>query len=185
MRRDKRLISLPTRNHLLGTVLTACAPLGLPIHLASSMYDAGRPRLPAVSVHWDRLAHRGPLLALLDASACIGGEILVLAADLPRLRTEFLLSLLQKAEENPSALALVPEQGGRWQPLCALYREPIWPELERSAREGNDSLVAALRQLEPARLEIWPCEDEPGLRSWNRPEDRAADLAGLEEVQPR
>ncbi len=175
MKRDKRLIAVPTDHHLLGSVLAALRPLGLPTYLATSENDAGRPRLPGVAVLWDRVAFEGPLRALLDAAQGIGGDILVLAADLPRLETEFILRLMQRAEEHPQAWAVVPEEEGRLQPLCALYRAPIWPKLQACVETGQRSLIDALDSLPPDALLRWPCRGEASLRNWNHPEDRQAD----------
>jgi len=174
MRRDKRLISITRRQHLLGSVLESLRPLELPSFLAVADHDAGRPNLPGVAVLWDREAHEGPLRALVDAANGIGGDLLVVAADLPRLQTSFLLELIQRAAAAPPPVhALIPEQEGRLQPLCALYRESIWPKLRDRIDAGQRSLIDALAALEEGAVETWRCDpSEASLHNWNRPEDR-------------
>lgn len=174
MKRDKRLISLHDDQHLLGTVLEAVFPLQRPVFLASSCDDAARPYLPGVAVLWDRVAHQGPLQALVDACPAMGGEILALATDLPFVETRFLRSLLSVAYQHPDPDAVVPEHEGRLQPLCALYREGIWGSLRAKLESGEESLVRALESLAPEQVERWPVEREPSLENWNHPQDRRA-----------
>jgi molybdopterin-guanine dinucleotide biosynthesis protein A len=172
MKRDKRLISRPRDQHLLGTVLEAARPLRAPIFLAAADTDAARPCLPGVAVVWDRVAYEGPLRALVDSAGIFDGDLLVLATDWPEMEIGFLRRLLQFAEQAPEVWAVVPEQDGRLQALCALYRAPIWPMLGGMVQAGEESLVAALRSLPSERLARWPVSGEPSLRNWNRPEDR-------------
>jgi molybdopterin-guanine dinucleotide biosynthesis protein A len=172
MQRDKRLLALDDDRHLLDSVLAALTPLEAPIFLAASALDAGRPVLPGVVVLWDRVPHAGPLRALVGASELIAGEILVVAADLPRLSTPFLRSLLESAKLAPQAWAVVPRAADRLQPLCALYREAIWPALGKRSSAGESSLLEALVALPKERLHEWPVSEGDSLENWNRPEDR-------------
>lgn len=172
MRRDKRLISRQHHQHLLGTVLEAIRPLEAPIFLAAADADAARPCLSGVAVVWDRVAYEGPLRALVDSAGIFDGELLVLATDWPELETEFLRRLLVFARQDPDAWAVIPELDGRLQPLCALYREEIWPMLRQQVEAGEESLMDALRSLPAERLGRWPVSGEASLRNWNRPEDR-------------
>ena len=62
----------------------------------------------------------GPLGAISTAlSVATTERVLIVAVDLPFLTSAF-LEFLARADED--ADAVVPVSGGRWQPLCAMYR---------------------------------------------------------------
>jgi hypothetical protein len=70
--------------------------------------------------------------------------VLIVAVDLPLLTTAF-LEFLARADEN--ADAVVPVSGGRWQPLCAMYRRRAAPVLDAAIDRGES------RSTRPSRAE--------------------------------
>jgi molybdopterin-guanine dinucleotide biosynthesis protein A len=68
---------------------------------------------------------------------------LFLACDMPLVRT----SLLQDIADRVSAghgPAIVPNAGGRWQPLCAAYHRSCLPTMEQAIAHGRFSIVHLL-----------------------------------------
>lgn len=122
-----------------------------------------------------RCALRGLVGALAAARA---ERVLVVATDLPLLEPELLLALVAW----PEADVVLPQVGGRLEPLCALWaREPAL----RAAREHLAAGRLALRELAGAlRHELLAGDDlravDPAgtmLANANTPEDWAR-LAG-------
>jgi molybdenum cofactor guanylyltransferase len=92
----------------------------------------------------------GPLGAIVTALAAAATErVLILAADLPFLTTAF-LEFLARADEN--ADAVVPVSGGRWHPLCAMYRRRVAPILDAAIDRGELAVHAAVAQLNPTLI---------------------------------
>jgi molybdopterin-guanine dinucleotide biosynthesis protein A len=96
---------------------------------------------------------QGPLggihAALCDTQSPLS---LVLAVDVPLLRPEFLLHLITRARASP-ALATVPRVGGRWQPLCAVYRLPFAARAEAALRCGRNRIAALFDPAETLVLD--------------------------------
>lgn len=123
-----------------------------------------------------RCALRG-LVAALDASRA--EHVLVLATDLPLVRTP-LLRVLARA---PEADAVVPRDAGGLHPLCARYRrEPVLALARRRLETQRLSLQGLLEALEVRFLEGRDLRaadpDGSALLNVNAPEDlrRAAQL---------
>jgi molybdopterin-guanine dinucleotide biosynthesis protein A len=91
------------------------------------------------------------LRGLVGALAASGREqVFTLAVDLPHWRPDLLLALYA----HPAADAVVPRQGGRAQPLCALYRrEPVLEAGRRRLAAGELSLHGLLEAVETVYLE--------------------------------
>lgn len=174
MGRDKRLISLDDTQHLLSATVAALRPLGLPIWFAGAPQDGARPELEGVAILWDIHPHAGPLVAMADAWAVVGGELLVLSSDLARPNTDFLRRIAREAKAYPEAFAVVPSDGQQLQPLCAYYRVSALQRLAKCRSSGERSLLAALKTLNARELRILDAPGEPSLCNWNRPSDRRA-----------
>ncbi len=172
MGRDKRLISVQETQYVLASEVATLRRLGLPIWFAGRAQDGARPQLDGVGILWDLDPFAGPLVALLDAWQVISGDLLVLSADLPRLRHEFLLQILEEASAHPEAKAILPSDGQRWQPLCAYYRSGTLAELEERRSAGERSLLAALESFDPREFRVLNAAGEASLRNWNQPKDR-------------
>jgi len=83
---------------------------------------------------------RGPLGAIhaaLEASASEWN--LVLAVDMPLLRSTFLRWIVNRAREN-NAVVTVPSVGGRVHSLCGVYRKSFGLTAEQSLQAGQNKI---------------------------------------------
>lgn len=70
---------------------------------------------------------------------------LILAVDMPVMRPEFLACLTAQAR-NTSAVVTVPHVGGRFQPLCAVYRREFADVAEAALRKGKNKIDVLFEQ---------------------------------------
>jgi molybdopterin-guanine dinucleotide biosynthesis protein A len=117
----------------------------------------------------------GPLVALADGLTRIDTDwLLLLACDLPQLRSDILRRWTSRLEEVPrSRLAVVPRSGSRWEPLCGFYRREALESLQESIKTGGRSLQRWLSRVEAEPLAVGEAEAEM-LFNCNRPEDLGA-----------
>ncbi|MFE4329483.1 NTP transferase domain-containing protein [Streptomyces sp. NPDC056831] len=142
---------------LLDRVLAACAD-------ASTTVVVGGRRPTVRAVTWTREEPQGGgPLAALDAGVrrTAADWVLVLSADLPFLGESTVGALLAAAGEGQQEGALCTDQGGRDQPLVAVYRaEPLRRELALLATEHGSLSGLPLRlltnELDLARVEAGP-----------------------------
>jgi len=121
----------------------------------------------------DRTPGCGPLSGLDAVLAQSGAEWnLVVACDMPNLRSPFLRWLLEEAE-HASADVTMPAG----EPLCAVYRHTCREPIERALAEGRWKLA---RAIEPLRVKIVTAADTECLANANTPEDWAKILAHQE-----
>ncbi len=126
MQRDKRLLEhegLPLVRAFAGRVHS----LGLPCFMMSPFPAVVCP-VPGFAVIHDEQAGRGAAPSLRQVLTWMGEDVLLLAADLPRLSVADLSELLAAAARSPSAPA-VAAWTGNWEPLCAVYRPAALPSL--------------------------------------------------------
>lgn len=104
------------------------------------------------------------LVAALDSAGAT--RVLVLATDLPFVAADLLLGLVAW----PDADAVVPRQGGRFHPLCALYRRQVTLERARARLAARELALHGLLE----ELDIEPFEgpdlealDPRGEQLWN------------------
>ena len=92
---------------------------------------------------------RGPLGGIHAALRASRTELnLILAVDIPFVMKEFLRYLIARAQNAPTAVVTVPKAGGRWQPLCAVYRRAFSDAAESALRAGRykiDALYGSLK----------------------------------------
>lgn len=136
---------------------------------------APHPQAPAVRVISDRRPGAGALGGLYTAlAAAVTDRVLVLAGDMPFITAPFLSFLL---EVDEGAAAVVPDAGGRWHPLCAVYSrrvaDAIGAALDRGEQRVTD-VVATLsaRVVPPAALAPYD-PDGRLLMNVNTPADYA------------
>src|SRR5580765_4083245 len=92
----------------------------------------------------------GPLGAIATAlSVATTERVLIVAVDLPFLTTAF-FDFLARADED--ADAVVPVSGGRWQPLCAMYRRRAAPVLDAAIDRGELAVHTAVARLNPTLI---------------------------------
>ncbi len=129
------------------------------------------------------LVDAGALGALFTAVACAPTpHVLVIAGDLPFVTGPFLAALVAWRDQ---AEAIVPQPGGRWQPLCAVYHRDVAPRLKARIDRGRWRVSEALddlvvRAVTDADLEPFDADGHL-LLNVNTPEDlrRATDHATL------
>lgn len=124
----------------------------------------------------DSVADFGPvagvLAALEDSSAQWS---LIVACDMPSVRTDFLDLLVQRAESSSVDVVMPLDGEGREQPLCAVYSKRVEVPLRRAVATGISKVRQALEGSSIAYLprseyaEMDPTGDM--LLNVNRPED--------------
>src|SRR3569832_1662811 len=88
---------------------------------------------------------RGPLGGIHAALRSTSTELnLVLAVDMPAMKTACLEYLVTRAEDS-SALVVVPDIGDTQQPLCAVYRRDFCAIAEQALLEGRNRVNGAFR----------------------------------------
>lgn len=112
----------------------------------------------------------GPAGGILAAFEDLGTPWLgVVAVDLPGLGVDWLRRLFALRD---GAVGIVPESGGRLEPLVALYPAVAAEPLRRRIRSGDLSVQAWVREgLQDGWMRTWPQSppDAATLLNWNRP----------------
>ena len=115
----------------------------------------------------------GPISGLHAALTATGGDVFLVAADLPLSTPEAAKRVMSFASPELDAVAPMTADG-RYEPLFAWYSQRCLPEAERAIREGRYKMAALLdllrvRFLRPEELgDVW----RDGLLSnINRPEE--------------
>jgi len=91
---------------------------------------------------------RGPMGGIHAALRVSMAELnLMLAVDLPFVEPRFLQYLISQAQES-GAVVTVPHAGGRWQPLCAVYRRAFLEVVEPALRAGKNKIDALFPSVE-------------------------------------
>lgn len=165
MGREKLLLDAGAGEPLVLARQRQLLELGLPTFLLAAPGRA-TPRQPGVVRLHDPEPSGGPLAALCSAHARLGGELLVLAADQPRVGEVALRAILQRAGEATGAAAVVAREGNPPQPFPGLYRPAFFAGLAPGQRSIVDALAAA-RDVVGAAL------SGPTLHDWDTPRDRA------------
>lgn len=145
--------------------------------------EQGRESWPAVTiVHDDPELGDGPLRGVIGGlAACRTPWAWVVACDQPLVRADLLCGLLQSA--TSADRALIPEWGGRLQPLTGLYAVAAGPLLAECASSRSLSIITALGKIGYRVLAEEECRrfDRRGVGflNINRPED-FVQMEGLE-----
>lgn len=126
----------------------------------------------------DRHAERAPLVGIAAAlAACEASAVLVAACDLPSVAPRVLLALLALAPAEGGADIVAPLGPRGPEPLLAIYRPRLLPELERRIARGELALQPLLREantLFVPEADLRALDPElASLRNLNRPEDLA------------
>ena len=155
------------------------------IVIVAAPVSTGQPRIeiPGLKIVHDETAFAGPLDALRRGLDTLDhGVAFVCSCDLPLLNSNVAMELVAMLDDFD---AVIPEVGGKLQPLHAAYRKQCARAIETLAPSGEKRLTVAARSINARRVD----ENElrridPELRSFfnvNTPEDyqRALKLAGL------
>ncbi len=149
--------------------------------------DQELPELPStVTVVRDRQEGIGPLEGLRGGLAAIGGRVdaaYVTGCDVPLLEPRFVRCLIDSLSDHQVA---VPFDGKFFQPLAAVYRMDVLPEIETLMRASRMRPVYLYDAVDTCRVPIKKLEaTDPGLgtlANLNHPEDyfEAVQKAGFE-----
>lgn len=144
-------------------------------HIARQVHAAagnvtllGTLAIPGLPVIPDRIPGNGPLGGIHSALLQGAEWNLMVACDMPGVRTSVLRVLFEEAERRHPlcAAALGPE--GRPEPLCAVYHRDALPAVERNLARGDRKLMNLLRELDAVAV---PVREPAALRNVNTPED--------------
>ncbi|HEY1787632.1 MAG TPA: molybdenum cofactor guanylyltransferase [Verrucomicrobiae bacterium] len=143
MGRDKCLIDLngaPMWQHQLELLLS----LSPEVFVAAP----GCPQWVPANARWipDAVRAEGPIGGLASAlTRATHRHVLVLAVDMPAMTFEFLKKLSSLADRRAG---VVPQIGGQYEPLAAIYPRDALPAVEdQFLVKGDNSLQALLRRL--------------------------------------
>jgi molybdopterin-guanine dinucleotide biosynthesis protein A len=107
---------------------------------------------PPVPVITNELPGKGPMAGIQAALSHTETDWnLVLGVDSPLISPELLSFILEHQFE--ARHAIVPEIGGRLQPLCAVYRRELLPELTRALGRDELSIQRLLELLSTGMMD--------------------------------
>ncbi|MGA6972936.1 MAG: molybdenum cofactor guanylyltransferase [Candidatus Binatus sp.] len=155
------------------------------IVIVAAPASALQPRIEVagIKIVHDETAFEGPLGALRRGLDEVEHRVaFACSCDLPLLNADVAAALVAMLEDFD---AVIPEVGGKLQPLHAVYRKHCARRIESLAASGEKRLTASVGAIDARKV----CEDElrkidPQLLSFfnvNTPEDyrRALEIAGL------
>ena len=187
MGRDKPGLPFPGPDDdpLVCRVAAAVASVAGPPTIAGPLdYGTGWRRVS------DQAGLTGPVAGLIAGLAASPDPlVLVLGADLPFPSPVLARGLSDLAQRHPEAQAVIPERGGRLEPLFAVYRRECLADLLASARqlsrpERGPSLRRTLERLQLRRVveSEWRIWDPVGdsFVNCNTPDELAAAAARVQ-----
>ncbi|TCP52393.1 molybdopterin-guanine dinucleotide biosynthesis protein A [Tumebacillus sp. BK434] len=123
----------------------------------------------------DEYAGQGPLAGLhagltglpADEKACL------VACDLPFLQAGILQDLAQVLEEQPGLQAVVPQEGERLYPVCALYHGQVREIAASCLQNGENAMKRFLAKLQVGYVPIerYAAYEPPPFLNMNTPAD--------------
>jgi len=96
---------------------------------------------------------------------------LVVACDMPEIKAEFLLALMERAEQLSADAVLPAGPSGRAEPLCAAYRLSCLAVIESALRRNVRKITEGLKGLQ---TDLWPVPDCGFFHNLNTPEEWAS-----------
>lgn len=163
MGRDKALLpwqSRPLVAHVANAVQEAAGNVtlvGEPQRYCFLEYD----QLP------DTYTGLGPLGGIEAALLARRGELnLIVACDMPAVRSDFLRRLLEFAAADSAACVVSEDSNGRVHPLCAVYKTACLPFVRRALAQRQLRLFDLVAELGAATLKV-DCE----IANVNTPEE--------------
>ncbi|WP_377888493.1 molybdenum cofactor guanylyltransferase [Alkalihalobacillus sp. R86527] len=96
----------------------------------------------------EKFSGKGPLAGLMTAmNSKEAIYYVVVACDMPLVTEDLISTLLDEAERNPEADAIIPVAHGRIHPLCAVYRYACKEMIHRQLQLGNKRVIDVLEEL--------------------------------------
>lgn len=150
MGQDKALLEIDGTT-LLRRTWEVAHQLTSKVGVVTPRRDRYRSLLPSETLWIDELVPDGPLMAFYQALSTdqiqTADWLLLLACDLPNLRTEPLQQWASTLSELPAeAIAYVPQREHNWEPLCGFYRSTCLSALSDYLKTGQRSFQAWLDQ---------------------------------------
>lgn len=179
---DKSRFILPgeSRNMLQRTLALLGATPGvtrLAVSCRADQSDGVRASAPDVTIVED-IPHEisSPLYGVMAALEQLGGPLLVLSCDLPRLRADVLEALvrarnaaMETCSPQPSPLRTsFIHDNGRVETLISIYEGEALPFLKESLSAGRIGLFSAIPY---ERQRLIPCPDEDAFVNMNTVDD--------------
>jgi molybdopterin-guanine dinucleotide biosynthesis protein A len=97
----------------------------------------------------------GPMAGLETALASGRAELnLIVACDMPGLRTEWLKELLATAQRTGARCVVARDAGGTRHPLCAIYRSGCLPLVREALDAGRLRLLDLARTLNASEVQV-------------------------------
>ena len=119
----------------------------------------------------DKIENCGPLGGLYTALSITQTDWNILVAcDMPHVTAAFLKQLIEAAEAS-GADCLVPETGGKLDPLCAVYHRRVAPAAESAIHRKLLKMQDFISTLRTSR---WPVPDPRPLHNVNTPAEWTA-----------
>src|ERR1700686_5325525 len=119
----------------------------------------------------DKIENCGPLGGLFTALAITKADWNVLVAcDMPHVTGAFLKQLIEAAEASDGD-CVVPETGGKLDPLCAVYHRRVAPAAESAIHRKLFKMQDLISTLRTSR---WPVPDARPLHNVNTPSEWTA-----------
>jgi molybdenum cofactor guanylyltransferase len=141
MGRDKAFIEYEGRT-LVARTLELAHAISSDVHIVGS-----RDKFAGLAkVVEDKFHDRGPLGGIHAALRSSFRDLnLMLAVDMPLVSEVFLRYLTEEARHASGASVVVPRQGGRFQPLCAVYRREFADHAEAALVAGHNRIDLLLK----------------------------------------
>jgi molybdopterin-guanine dinucleotide biosynthesis protein A len=167
MGRDKALLPLGETT-MVQEIAARVRQVAGSVSLIGSPEKYGHLGLPVIP---DEIENCGPLGGLYTALRATGADWnLLVACDMPQLTEAFLRELLEAADGS-DADCVVPEIGGKPDPLCAVYHRRLagtaWTAIDRKLFKMQD-FVSTIRSS------YWRVSDPRPLQNVNTPAEWSA-----------
>ena len=135
---------------MIDRVRAALEPVAHDIALVANAPDADS-WLPGIRAVRDQGTERGSLVGLRTAVACAEGPLIVVAWDMPFVRSELLSLLISRLQ--PGTDAVIPDGPQGPEPMCALYTPGCLTAID-SALERRDLRLSSLVSQLPGAARV-------------------------------
>jgi molybdopterin-guanine dinucleotide biosynthesis protein A len=175
---DKASLTLP-EGPLIGRVLRQVEGMFDEVLISVSRGQAvDAPGCRAVE---DAAPGQGPLAGILAGMKAAKNEVCaVLACDIPDIDVDFLKGLISKAHGFDIVVPI--SSGGLFEPLFAVYRRSVIPEIEALVQAGDFSILTLFDRCRTRKVRL---KDSGWLRNLNTPEDYKKYLRELRKESER
>jgi molybdopterin-guanine dinucleotide biosynthesis protein A len=164
MRTDKACLPLPGGT-LVQRVLAHVEDLFDEVLISVSRAQAEA--FPGRRTVVDGIEDQGPIAGILAGLKAAKNDLCaVLACDIPDIDSGFLRGLVGKAQGFDIVVPVSSE--GHFEPLFAVYRRSVIPEIESLARAGEYSILTLFDRCRTREVRM---KDSSWLRNLNTPED--------------